>query len=386
MKNTDALFGIYIHWPFCAAKCPYCDFNSHVREAIDHTAWEQAYIRELSCYAEGTKGRTVTSIFFGGGTPSLMEPDTAGAVIGHIRKTWPVADDVEITLEANPTSVEAGKFTAFRAAGINRVSIGVQALNDDALHFLGRRHNVKQALKAIETAGKTFDRSSFDLIYARPEQSLKDWSAELSEALALANGHLSLYQLTIERGTAFHTQHERGDFSVPEQDDAGRLYELTQDIMNRAGLPAYEVSNHAAPGQESVHNLAYWRAADYIGAGPGAHGRLTRNGQKIATRNHKAPEIWIGNVREKGHGAHPPDMLSAQDRFAECLMMGLRLREGVPLNRLELEGKKPWQDLVPENKITPLLREGLMERDETHIRPTMAGMQRLNAVLGWLLA
>lgn len=379
------LFGIYIHWPFCAAKCPYCDFNSYVREAVDHAAWRISFLKEIDYYAALTEGRSVTSIFFGGGTPSLMEPETAGAIIDHVQRRWHIANDCEITLEANPTSIEAEKFRAFRQAGINRVSVGVQALDDEALKFLGRKHNVSEALKALEIANENFERFNFDLIYARPNQSVNEWQKELEKALQFSKGHLSLYQLTIERGTPFFTQHQRGEFSVPEDDDAGALYEVTQDILEKKGLPAYEVSNHAAAGQESRHNLTYWRYDDYVGIGPGAHGRLTLDGVKQATRGHRAPEIWMQRVEANGQGGHPPETISCEQRFTEALMMGLRLREGVALARLSAEAGRNWREGLDEKRLQILIDEGMLQLTGERLAATPAGLQRLNAVLNYLL-
>jgi putative oxygen-independent coproporphyrinogen III oxidase len=378
-------FGIYVHWPFCAAKCPYCDFNSHVAETTDHAAWRAAYAREIHYYARMTKGRTITSVFFGGGTPSLMEPATAQAVIDEIAKHWSISNDCEITLEANPTSVETEKFRAFRAAGMNRVSMGVQSLNEQDLAFLGRKHDAAQARSAIETAQKVFDRSSFDLIYARPEQTAAAWEKELREAIALAADHLSVYQLTIEKGTPFYMQHERGDFKIPDEELAGDLYEITQSVLEEAGLPAYEISNHARPGQESRHNLTYWRYTDYVGIGPGAHGRLTLDGIKQATRGHRAPDIWLQKVAVHAHGGHDFETLTHSDRFTECLMMGLRLTEGVPIARLEEEGGKVLADLIKPEKIKALQGEGLLAFDGEIMRATQSGLQRLNGVLSYLL-
>ena len=379
------MFGVYVHWPFCASKCPYCDFNSHVREAVDHQAWRISFIQEIRYYAALTSGRTVTSIFFGGGTPSLMEPETVRAVIDEVQKCWHISNDCEITLEANPTSIEAEKFRAFRQAGINRVSVGVQALDEGSLKFLGRKHNVRDAVKAIEIARENFDRFSFDLIYARPEQSMKEWQQELEKALQLSNGHLSLYQLTIEKGTPFFTQHHRGDFKIPEDDEAGVLYEGTQDILGKAGLPAYEVSNHAIAGQESSHNMAYWRYADYIGIGPGAHGRITLGDKKQGTRGHRAPEIWLQRVGEQGHGGHKFEEISRPQRFTEALMMGLRLREGVALAQLSEESGKNWQDCLDRKRLQILIDEHMLVLTDKRLCPTDAGRQRLNAVLGYLL-
>ncbi len=381
--NTQ--FGIYVHWPFCASKCPYCDFNSHVADTIEHDAWRKAYAREISYYADLTKGQTVTSVFFGGGTPSLMEPETAGLIIDEIQRHWRISNDCEITLEANPTSVETEKFKAFRSAGINRVSMGVQSLNEKDLSFLGRKHDSKQAREAIATAANVFGRYSFDLIYARPDQTVAQWESELREAIKLAGDHLSVYQLTIEKGTPFYMMHERGDFKIPEEELAGDLYEATQSILEDAGMPAYEISNHARANAESRHNLTYWRYTDYVGIGPGAHGRLTIEGQKKATRGHRAPDIWLQNAGEHGHGAHPFESLSAHDRFTECLMMGLRLGEGIPVERLESEGGKEFSALIDGRKIKTLQAEGLLDFDGTTLKATKAGLQRLNGVLSYLL-
>ena len=378
-------FGVYVHWPFCKAKCPYCDFNSHVSEAIDHDKWAQSYLHEIDHVAALTGKRQVDSIFFGGGTPSLMKPETVEKIIDHIQKVWNISNDIEITLEANPTSIEAQKFSGFRAAGINRVSVGVQSLRDNDLKFLGREHGATEALAALDIANDIFDRVSFDLIYARPEQTTAAWREELGEAVKHAKGHLSLYQLTIEKGTPFYTQHARGDFRVPEQDQAGEFYEVTQEILNKAGLPAYEISNHAVTGQESKHNLIYWQYGDYAGIGPGAHGRLTVNQNKFATRTHRAPDIWLDKVANDGHGYHPFEEVDAQERLTEMMMMGLRLRQGIALQDIESETGETWQDVLPEEKIGKLSDEGLLTLTATHIKPTEAGMQRLNGLLAYLL-
>lgn len=379
------MLGIYVHWPFCAAKCPYCDFNSHVRDTIDHAAWREAYVREINHYAALTPGRTVTSVFFGGGTPSLMEPETVKVVIDQIKKSWKYDPDMEVTLEANPTSVEAAKFKGFRAAGVNRVSIGVQSLRDEDLSFLGRKHNRNEALQAIDLAKENFDRFSFDLMYARPRQKISDWVQELEEAVQLSVGHLSLYQLTIEEGTPFHTQFVRGDFMIPSEDLGGEFYEITQEVLEAAGLPAYEISNHARPGQESRHNLTYWRYTDYVGIGPGAHGRLTLGHGKVATRGHRAPEVWMERVRASGHGGHEHESVNPEQRWMESLMMGMRLREGVPFARLEKESGKSVDDILNPRKLKALAEEGLIALPGDAIIPTSAGMQRLNGVLGYLL-
>ncbi|MGQ9364778.1 radical SAM family heme chaperone HemW [Azospirillum sp. ST 5-10] len=383
--TPDPGFGIYVHWPFCLSKCPYCDFNSHVRERVDHQAWRGALLRELDHYAGATAGRRVTSVFFGGGTPSLMEPATAQAVLDRIAARWPLAEGLEVTLEANPTSVEAGRFRAFRAAGVNRVSLGIQALDDTALQALGRRHSAAEALGAIALAARTFDRFSFDLIYARPGQGVAAWEAELGRALDFAVGHLSLYQLTIEEGTAFHPLHARGELVLPDEEVAGDLYEATQARLAAAGLPAYEISNHARPGEECRHNLTYWRYGDYVGVGPGAHGRLTLDGGKVATRAHRAPEVWLDRVARHGHGAHAPEPVAVADRGAELLMMGLRLAEGVARARLVEETGRDLPGLVDAAALDRLVEAGFLDLDATTLRATAAGRQRLNAVLGALL-
>ncbi|MCG5241938.1 radical SAM family heme chaperone HemW [Azospirillum doebereinerae] len=379
-------FAIYIHWPFCKSKCPYCDFNSHVRERVDHARWRAALIRELDHYADLTAGRTVTSVFFGGGTPSLMEPATVGAVLDRIAERWPVAAGLEVSLEANPTSIEADKFRAFRSAGVNRVSLGIQALDDTSLRFLGRQHNAAEATGAIGLAATIFDRFSFDLIYARPGQSVAAWEAELTQALDHAVGHLSVYQLTIEEGTAFFPLHARGELVLPDEDLAGDLYEATQSLLGTAGLPAYEISNHARPGEESRHNLTYWRYGDYVGVGPGAHGRLTLDGEKFATRAHRAPEIWLERVERDGHGAATPDPIDRAARGTELMMMGLRLTEGVPLARLAEESGRAPLDVLDPAALKRLVEGGFLEVDAERLRATHDGRQRLNAVLGNLLA
>ncbi|WP_452028641.1 radical SAM family heme chaperone HemW [Azospirillum palustre] len=379
-------FAIYVHWPFCKSKCPYCDFNSHVRERVDHDRWRAGLLRELDHYADLTAGRTVTSIFFGGGTPSLMEPSTVGAIVDRVAQRWTVADGLEVTLEANPTSVEADKFRAFRSAGIDRVSLGIQALDDASLKFLGREHTAAEATGAIELAARIFDRFSFDLIYARPGQTVAAWQAELARALDYAVGHLSVYQLTIEQGTAFYPLHARGDLVLPDEDLAGDLYEATQSQLTAAGLPAYEISNHARPGEESRHNLTYWRYGDYVGIGPGAHGRLTLDGEKFATRAHRAPEIWLERVERDGHGAAAPDPIDRDARGTELLMMGLRLTEGVRLARLTEETGRSLDDFVDPAALSRLIDGDFLTRDADRLVATPEGLQRLNAVLGAILA
>lgn len=378
-------FAVYVHWPFCKSKCPYCDFNSHVRERVEHERWQAALLRELDHYAEMTAGRRVTSVFFGGGTPSLMEPATVAAVLDRIAARWPVADGLEVTLEANPTSVEADKFRAFRTAGVNRVSLGIQALDDAALRFLGRQHNAAEATGAIALAARTFDRFSFDLIYARPGQSVAAWEAELTQALDHAVGHLSVYQLTIEEGTAFYPLHARGELVLPDDELAGDLYEATQALLGRAGLSAYEISNHARRGEESRHNLTYWRYGDYLGIGPGAHGRLTLDGEKFATRAHRAPEIWLERVARDGHGAAAPEPIDRAARGTELLMMGLRLAEGVSRARLVEEAGCDLDGVVDASALRRLTEAGFLTVDEATLRATPEGRQRLNGVLRALL-
>lgn len=379
-------FGLYVHWPFCKAKCPYCDFNSHVRDAVDHDAWRDALVAELVHYAALTGRRQLTSIFFGGGTPSLMEPATVAAVIDRAAALFDTQDDLEITLEANPTSVEAGRFAGYRAAGVNRVSLGVQALNDTDLKALGREHSHAEALAALGVAQKHFDRFSYDLIYARPGQSPDDWRAELQTALSHAADHLSLYQLTIEPGTAFHTLYQRGDLVIPDADTAGRMYEITQEILDSAGMPAYEISNHARAGAQSRHNLVYWRYGDYIGIGPGAHGRITMDGQKHATRAHAAPEIWLDRVGRNGHGAHPFEQIAPQQQAEEYMMMGLRLREGVSMTRLAALAQKPVAEFLDMGALARLEDGGFVTRNGDVLAATAEGRQRLNSLLPMLLA
>jgi oxygen-independent coproporphyrinogen-3 oxidase len=378
-------FGIYVHWPFCLSKCPYCDFNSHVRETVDHDRWRTALLAELDHYADRTPGRTVTSIFFGGGTPSLMNPSTAAAVIERVAERWTVTPNIEITLEANPSSVEADRFADLAAAGVNRVSLGVQALDDTSLSFLGRRHNAAEAMDALQVAKRRFARTSFDLIYARPGQTLPAWQAELERALKEGTEHLSVYQLTIEEGTRFATLAARGELDMPDEDTQAALYEATQEMLGAAGLPAYEISNHARPGAESRHNLTYWRYGDYVGIGPGAHGRLTIDGQKLATRAHRAPEIWLDRVAARGHGAHADEAVGVSERRDELLMMGLRLTEGVSRARLRDELGADVDGLLDGRRLNRLIDAGFLTLDDKRLYATPAGLQRLNAVLASML-
>ena len=344
-------------------------------DGVDHDRWLACFKTELSYFKEVTDGEEVVSIFFGGGTPSLMKAYVVEGILNHIHDLWQVREGCEITLEANPTSIETEKFQGFSDAGINRVSIGVQALNDSDLKFLGRQHSAKEALKAIDVADQIFERRSIDLIYARPQQTLKEWEAELTRALGIIKGHASLYQLTIEQGTPFYTSHKRGDFSVPTSDEGADLYDLTQSMMESVGMPAYEVSNHAVVGQESAHNLTYWRYGDYIGVGPGAHGRVTMNQQKHATRIHRAPDIWLDRVEEHRHGLQAADALLVGDQNIEALMMGLRLNEGVDIQNMTLD----------KDKIKTLIIEGDVTVFEQTIKATNQGRLRLNSVLSYLL-
>jgi putative oxygen-independent coproporphyrinogen III oxidase len=382
----DRALALYVHWPFCKSKCPYCDFNSHVRDGIDEARWRRALLADIDHVAGETAGRRVTSIFFGGGTPSLMEPATVAALIERAATHWRLPADAEITLEANPTSVEANTFGLLRQAGVNRLSLGVQALDDRALRFLGRGHDVTEALRAIELARRHFQRFSFDLIYARPGQELAQWLPELDRAIALAGDHLSLYQLTIEAGTAFAAAHARGDFALPDDEGAGALYEATQARLDAAGLAAYEISNHARPGSESRHNLTYWRYGDYAGVGPGAHGRLTLDGGKFATRQLRAPETWFAAVERDGHGRQERTLLSQAERREEMLMMGLRLAEGVDRTRFAAEIGAPIEAAIDRQRLAELVEGGFVVLDERRLRATLAGRQRLNAVLAGLLA
>jgi len=377
---------LYIHWPFCKSKCPYCDFNSHVRERFDEGRWLAALLAEIERGAQEFPDREIGSIFFGGGTPSLMAPATVAAVLDRAAARWSLASAVEITLEANPNSAEADRFRDFRVAGINRLSLGVQALDDRSLRFLGRGHDRAEALAAIELARRNFDRFSFDLIYARPGQTLENWRAELREALSRAGDHLSVYQLTIEQGTAFATAYGRGDFALPDQELGGALYEATQDVLGAAGLPDYEISNHAAPGRESRHNLAYWRYEDYLGLGPGAHSRLTIGDDKFAVTRHRVPETWLEAVERGGHGISRRVALTREERRDEMLMMGLRLREGISRDRFRAETGGEIEAAFDPARFDDLLEAGYLQCDAAGLRATSSGRQRLNAVLARLLA
>jgi len=370
-SNVGDPFALYVHWPFCVSKCPYCDFNSHVRETIDQDAWRKALLTDLAYEARLLPGRTLGSIFFGGGTPSLMPPATVAALIEAAGRYWPLADDVEITLEANPSSVEADRFADLRAAGVNRVSLGVQAFDDDRLAFLGRAHSAREGLDAIATAQRNFARVSFDLIYALPGDTEQQWSSDLDRAIGVGTEHLSLYQLTIEPGTRFAAMAAKGTLTPLDADYAGGLFELTQAWTAAAGIPAYEISNHARPGAESRHNLTYWRYGDYAGIGPGAHGR--RNGR--ATLRHRKPENWLTAISRNNHGIELEEALTDSERATEALVMGLRLAEGLDVERSGLE------PFVNRHAIARLTEQGLLVRDGTRIAATSAGMLLLDAIL-----
>jgi len=374
-------FGLYVHWPFCAAKCPYCDFNSHVAGEVDHDRWKEAYLREIDCVSENLGGRVLRTVFFGGGTPSLMAPDTVAAIIGKIRQVWPVANDLEVTLEANPGSVEAGRFAAYADAGVSRLSMGLQALNDEDLRRLGRLHTVAESRQAFDIAKEYFSRVSFDLIYARQHQTVAEWRAELREALSMAVDHLSLYHLTIEPGTAFGERYATGRLSgLPDEETGAAMYEATQDICEGAGMPAYEISNHAGPGAESRHNLIYWRYGDYAGIGPGAHGRLTIGGQRYATEAWAQPDRWLA-AAAAGSGDKSATALSPQEQAEEYLMMGLRIAEGLDLDRYR---RLAGRDLPPDT-LDHLAEIGTISRDGARIHATSRGRMVLNAVIETLL-
>lgn len=375
-------FGLYLHWPFCQSKCPYCDFNSHVAAQIDQKRWRDAYLAEITRVGEETRGRVLNTVFFGGGTPSLMDPDLVAAILEKVGQTWRLSNDVEITMEANPGSVEAGRFQGYRAAGVNRISIGLQALNDMDLRRLGRMHSVAEGRAAYDIARATFDRVSFDLIYARQDQTEEAWRRELAEALAMEPTHLSLYQLTIEDGTVFGARHALGQLrGLPGEDRSSDMYLMTQDMCEAAGLPGYEVSNHAREGQEARHNLIYWRLGDYAGIGPGAHGRLTLDRRRWATEAPKQPGAWL-NMVESGQPAEMPRGLTAgEDHATEYLLMSLRLAEGSDPERFRQLAGHP----LPEEKIADLTQSGLLKLDGGMLKATPTGRLLLNAILRELL-
>jgi putative oxygen-independent coproporphyrinogen III oxidase len=368
---------LYIHWPFCISKCPYCDFNSHVRNAVDHTVWAEALLADMAYEAPLTSGRPLSSIFFGGGTPSLMPPAMVATLINAAEKHWGFADDIEITLEANPSSVEAARFADLAAAGVNRVSLGLQSLDDSALTFLGRAHSVEESLAALGVAQRAFTRINIDLIYARPDQTAAEWEAELARAIGFGTDHMSLYQLTIEPGTRFATLVREEQFMPADDDDAASLYELTQAMTAAAGLPAYEISNHARKGQQSRHNLTYWRYGDYIGIGPGAHGRRL----KMATQRHKKPENFLSGVERNAHGIVNEEPLDAETRAMEALLMGLRLAEGINLTDIAARTGVASDMLVDASTITGIEKLGLIRLRGQHLAITPQGMPLLDAIL-----
>ncbi|MCD7058465.1 radical SAM family heme chaperone HemW [Pelagibacterium xiamenense] len=382
--SANSAFGVYIHWPFCAAKCPYCDFNSHVHHgAFDEVSFVEAYTKEIATTAARAPDRLVQSIFFGGGTPSLMNPASVEAILDAVARHWPVADNAEITLEANPTSVEAERFRGYRAAGVNRVSLGVQSLRPEPLARLGRLHSVEDAVAAVRLAQEIFPRSSFDIIYARPEQTLGEWEEELTDALALSAGHLSLYQLTIEQGTRYFDLFHAGKLKMPSEDLSADMFEMTQDLTASYGLPAYEISNHARPGQESRHNLTYWRYGEYAGIGPGAHGRLLINGARHATAAEKMPFKWWEKVMEKGDGLEVDDLLTWDEEGDEYLVMGLRLREGIDPNRYAALSRRS----LAASQIDYLKDIGFIETlPNGRLRVTDKGWPVLDAVVADLAA
>jgi putative oxygen-independent coproporphyrinogen III oxidase len=378
-------FGLYVHWPFCRAKCPYCDFNSHLAGAVDDQRWARALVAEIDRHADELGPRRLASIFFGGGTPSLMAPATVAAVIERATARFAPTPDLEVTLEANPTSVEAARLAGFRAAGVNRVSLGVQALDDPALRALGREHSATEALAAVDLAARLFPRFSFDLIYGRPGQTLAGWRAELAKALEHADGHLSIYQLTIEPGTRFHLLHQTGQLPMPDEDLQAEFYEATQECLEAAGLPAYEISNHARRGEECRHNLVYWRSGEWAGVGPGAHGRLNLEGVRVASEAWRLPKAWLERV-EAGSGERLRVALRREEQVEELLVMGLRLAEGIELARMERLAGRPWTQLLDPAALEGFVADRLVCLAGGRLAASAAGRQRLNGVLAALLA
>ncbi len=381
----DIGFGLYVHWPFCQSKCPYCDFNSHVAGAVDHERWAKALRRELDHVADQIGKRPLTSIFFGGGTPSLMAPATIETLIDRAVDRFGQVADIEITMEANPTSAEKDRLADFHAAGVNRLSLGLQALDDNALRFLGRKHSAEDALAAADHAASIFSRFSLDLIYARPGQTVAAWAEELDRALDHAGRHLSVYQLTIEPGTRFHSLHSAGALTLPADDVQADLFELTQARLESANLPAYEISNHAAPGEACRHNLIYWQAGDYAGIGPGAHGRLTIGGQRWATETEAMPRAWLDRVERFGHGELPRETLTRRDQVVEMILMGLRLADGVDVRRIERLSGRPLADTLNGSALKALLENGWLRIGRQRLTATAAGRLRLNGILATLL-
>ena len=385
-EEISSNIGLYIHWPFCLSKCPYCDFNSHVVESVDHNLWEKALVNELTFLSSNQNQKKLKSIFFGGGTPSLMKPETVFEVIQTAQKLWGIEQPIEITLEANPSSIEYQTFSSFKQAGVNRISLGIQAFDDKALSFLGRSHDRLDAINAIEAAHKSFDKVSFDLIYARPQQTIESWLLELGQALNLAGEHMSVYQLTIEKGTAFYSQYKNGDFEMPSSETAANFYEVTNEKMGSAGLQNYEISNYAQLGSECQHNMIYWRSEDYLGVGPGAHSRLTdKRGERRATRSLTAPFSWLKEVETNGHALVEQTILSISEQLTETIMMGLRLKEGVSLKKLNKLTGKTLNQLFDAEALYLLKKEDYLRADKFYLRATDSGRQRLNGVVRCLL-
>ncbi|MEE2997010.1 MAG: radical SAM family heme chaperone HemW [Pseudomonadota bacterium] len=378
-------FGLYVHWPFCASKCPYCDFNSHVSHGVDQDSWRAGLLSELGYFGVATKGRLLETVFFGGGTPSLMPPSTVAAVLDALSTYWAVARDAEVTLEANPSSVEAKNFADFRAAGINRVSVGVQSFRDEDLKFLGRSHSAIEARNAVAVAEKMFDRVSFDMIYALPGQTARAWATQLNEALTFGTGHLSLYQLTIEKGTPFFSYHNKGMFHLPDDDLAVELSSKTVEMTEKVGLSAYEISNYSFAGQESRHNLTYWSGGDYIGIGPGAHGRLSLNGTRYRTEQVPLPENWLAAIKKQGHANRIFETISETEHVIESLMMGMRVTSGISRNLFERLTGLDLEDCVDRTRSHALVAAGLVKIDDEGIRATPEGRQRLNSVIEALI-
>jgi len=376
---------VYIHWPFCLSKCPYCDFNSHVRNTIDIERWCKSFLAELDYFAEMIEGKKVSSIFFGGGTPSLMPPDLVAKLIEHVDIKWGILSDCEITLEANPTSAETKNFKLLAQAGVNRLSVGVQALKDEDLAFLGREHSSKEALSAVDAACKAVDRVSLDLIYARPNQTLKSWEQELLVGLSTGVNHISLYQLTLEKGTKFFSAHRKGEFKLPDDELAVALFMTTRDLCHSKGFPAYEVSNHAKHGQESRHNLAYWRGQNYLGIGPGAHGRIRINGALHSTEQISSPEKWLRAVENQGHATRKMESLPKKVQIEELLMMGLRLTNGLDRRSFRENTGVKLEDAISEEKLTYLQHLELIELDTDGLRATESGLLKLNSVITSLI-
>lgn len=384
MSQTNQTLGVYVHWPFCVSKCPYCDFNSHVSSGVDIARWKQAFLNEIEYSARQSPYHIVDTIFFGGGTPSLMPSELVSDITRAVKKSWKTTKNLEVTLEANPTSVEAKKFQEFKEAEVSRLSIGIQAFNDPDLKFLGRPHNIAEGIRAIECAQKYFDRYSFDLIYARPNQTVSSWKKELETALKYAAKHISLYQLTIEKGTQFYTAYNRGDFFLPTDIVSEELYNVTAEILAKKGIKQYEISNYAIPGEESRHNLIYWNYDDYVGIGPGAHGRITMNGIKHATKRHRAPDIWLDQVLKTGNGQVESIALTAKEQLIEALMMGLRLNTGISFHKLDALCGESFSDAFSK-RLSPLYKERLITKSGNLLQVTGEGRLRLNSLLDFLL-